>query len=63
MGMSGHMCAGPLRACVKVDNCFDQFSTGTLTCVKILEMGDECVATECVRSAIAGHFLLFGEDG
>jgi hypothetical protein len=36
MGMSGHESAGPLRACVKVDNCCDPFSVCTLTCVKTL---------------------------
>jgi hypothetical protein len=60
MGMSGHVCAGPLRAYVKVDNCCDPFSLGTLTCIKTLET---CVVTEYVRSAIVGHFLLFGKDG
>ena len=36
-GMSGHVSAGPLRACVKVDDCFDLFSAGTLTRVKTIE--------------------------
>jgi hypothetical protein len=36
-GKSGHECAGPLRACVKVADCCDPSFTGTLTCVKSLE--------------------------
>jgi hypothetical protein len=38
MGMSGHVSAGPLRACVKVDDYYDPFSTCTLTYVKTIEM-------------------------
>jgi hypothetical protein len=29
MGMSGHFNAGPLWACVKVDDCYDPSSAGT----------------------------------
>jgi hypothetical protein len=50
----------PLRTCVKVADCYDPSSAGTLTCVKMIET---CVksafSTVCVRSAIAGCFLLF----
>jgi hypothetical protein len=60
MGMSGHVSAAPLRACVKVDECCDSFSVGTLTCVKTLETCVKSIfATKCVRSAIVDHFLLF----
>jgi hypothetical protein len=34
MGMS----AGPLRACVNYDDCYDPFSASTLTCAKLLGM-------------------------
>jgi hypothetical protein len=37
MGMSGHVSASPLRACVNVDDCCDPFSVGTLTYVKMIE--------------------------
>jgi hypothetical protein len=30
----GHVSAGPLRTCVKVDNSCDSFFIGTLTCIK-----------------------------
>jgi hypothetical protein len=50
----------PLRACVKVADCYDPSSAGTITCVKVIET---CVkttfATVCLRSAIADCFLLF----
>jgi hypothetical protein len=50
----------PLRACVKVADCCDQFSVGILTCVKTIEMCVESAfTTVCVLSAIAGYFLLF----
>jgi hypothetical protein len=35
--LSGYESAGPLRACVKVADYYDPFSTGTLTHVKSLE--------------------------
>jgi hypothetical protein len=35
--MSGHESVGSLRACVKVADCYDPSSTGTLTYVKSLE--------------------------
>jgi hypothetical protein len=60
MGMSGHESAGPLRACVKVDEYCDLFSKGTLTCVKTIETCVESAfPTERVRSVVAGCFLLF----
>jgi hypothetical protein len=37
MGTSGNESAGPLRECVKVDDCCDLFSGGTLTLVKTIE--------------------------
>jgi hypothetical protein len=55
--------AGPLRACVKVDDCCDPFSAGTLTRVKTIETCVESgFATEFERFAIAGRFFYFGED-
>jgi hypothetical protein len=44
MGMSGHVSASPLRACVKVDDSCDPFFAGTLTYVKTIEM---CVESIC----------------
>jgi hypothetical protein len=35
--MIGHFGAGPLWACVKVDDYYDPSSTGTLTRIKLLE--------------------------
>jgi hypothetical protein len=50
----------PLSACVKVADCCDPSSTGTLTYVKMIETCVESIfATVCVRSAIASCFLLF----
>jgi hypothetical protein len=37
MGMSGHVNAGPLRACVKINDCCNLFSAGTLTYVNSIE--------------------------
>jgi hypothetical protein len=37
MGMIGHFDAGPIWACVKVDDCCDPFSAGTLTRVNSVE--------------------------
>jgi hypothetical protein len=34
--MIGHASAGPLRECVKVTNCYDPSSAGTLTHAKSL---------------------------
>jgi hypothetical protein len=63
MDMSADMSAGPLRACVKVDDCCDPFSTGTLTHIKMIEMCVESVfSTERMQSAIAGHFFCFSVD-
>jgi hypothetical protein len=54
----------PLRACVKVADCCDPSSAGTLTYVKTIETCVESAfATVCVRSAIVDHFFCFGEDG
>jgi hypothetical protein len=45
---------------VKVDDCCDPFSVGTLTYIKSIETCVESAFTiECVRSAIAGCFILF----
>jgi hypothetical protein len=61
--MIGHVSAGPLRACVKVANCCDPSSTGTLTCVKSLETcAESAFATVSERFAIANCFFGFGED-
>jgi hypothetical protein len=60
MSMSGHVSAGPLRACVEVVDYCDLSSVGTLTHVKMIEMCVESAfATERMRSTIAGCFLLF----
>jgi hypothetical protein len=54
----------PLRACVKVADCCDPSSIGTLTCVKMIETCVESAfATVCVRFTIADRFFCFGEDG
>jgi hypothetical protein len=53
----------PLRACVKVDDCYDPSSIGTLTCIKRIETCVESdFTTVCMRFAIADHFLLFGKE-
>jgi hypothetical protein len=53
----------PLRACVKVADCCDTYSMGTLTCVKMIETCVESIfATICVRFAIADHFFCISED-
>jgi hypothetical protein len=50
----------PLRECVKVADCYDPSSAGTLTCIKSIETCVESAfAIVCVRSAIAASFLLF----
>jgi hypothetical protein len=50
----------PLRECVNVADCYDPSFVGTLTCVKMIETCIESAFTTiCVRSAIAGCFLLF----
>jgi hypothetical protein len=60
MGMGGHESASPLKACLKVDDCCDLFFAGKLTDVKMIETCVESIfATECVRSTIVDHFLLF----
>jgi hypothetical protein len=49
MGMSGHVNAGHLWACVKVDDFCDPTSTGTLNHVKPLEYVYECAfTTDCM---------------
>jgi hypothetical protein len=62
--LSGHESAGPLRACVKIDDCYDPFSAGILTYVKMIETCVERVffTTERVVSAIADYLFCFGED-
>jgi hypothetical protein len=62
--LSGHESASPLRACVKIDDCYDPFSAGILTYVKMIETCVERVffATERVVSAIADYLFCFGED-
>jgi hypothetical protein len=56
--MSGQESAGPLKGM------FYLSSVGTLTFAKLIETYAESdFATERVRSAIAGHFFCFGEDG
>ncbi len=37
MGMIGHCGAGPIWACMKVDDCCDPFFVGTLTCIKMIK--------------------------
>jgi hypothetical protein len=62
--MSGHKSVVPIRACVKVADCYDLSFAGTLTYVKMIQTCVESnFITEHVRSAIAGHFFYFGEDG
>jgi hypothetical protein len=48
---------------VKVDDCYDPSSIGTLTCIKRIETCVESdFTTVCMRFAIADHFLLFGKE-
>jgi hypothetical protein len=57
-GMSGHKSTGPLK-----DMFYPSYAC-TLTFAKMIEMCVESnFTTERVRSAIAGHFFCFGEDG
>jgi hypothetical protein len=61
--MIGHASASPLRACVKVADYYDISSTGTLICVKTLEMCVESAfVTPSDRFSIADCFFGFGED-
>ena len=63
MGMSGHISAGPIWACVRVDDYCDPSVAGTLTRVKTIETCVESVlATVSGRFAIAHRFFYFGED-
>jgi hypothetical protein len=58
--LSEYFGTGPLWTWVKIDDWFDPSSTGTLTCVKMIETCVEnAFVTVCVQSAIAGCFLLF----
>jgi hypothetical protein len=41
----------PLRACVKVADCCDSSSTGTLTCVKSIVMCVESVLPPCPNNS------------
>jgi hypothetical protein len=60
--MIGNVSAGPLRAFVKVADCYDPSSTGTLTCVKKIKICVESAfATVCVRFVLADCFICFGE--
>jgi hypothetical protein len=62
MGMIGHFGAGPLWACVKVDDCYDSSSVVTLTRIKSLEI--IYWARFCHRLRVAynsGWLFLFGE--
>jgi hypothetical protein len=36
MDMGGHVSAGHLRVCVKVDDYCDLFSASTLSCIKLI---------------------------
>jgi hypothetical protein len=49
---------------VKVADCCDPSSAGTLTCVKMIETCVESAFTTiCMSFAIADRFFSFGEDG
>jgi hypothetical protein len=49
---------------MKVVDCCDLSSVGTLTCVKMIKTCVESAfATVCVRLIIADHLFCFGEDG
>jgi hypothetical protein len=62
--MVGHAGVDPLRVCIKVVDCCDSSSVGTLTCVRSLETCVEiALATVPDRLAIADCFFYFGEDG
>jgi hypothetical protein len=61
--MSGHKSVGPLSSYVKVADCYDPSSIGTLICVKSLEMfWESAFAPISNQFVIADHFFLFGED-
>jgi hypothetical protein len=57
--MSGYASAGPLRAYVKVANYCDPSFTGTLTCVKSLEMFVRVLATVFEQFIIVDRFFFF----
>jgi hypothetical protein len=60
----GTQVLNPLRAYVKVADCYDPSSLGTLTCVKMIKTYVESTcATVRVRFTIADYFFCFGEDG
>jgi hypothetical protein len=59
--MSGRESAGPLRACVKLADCCDPSSTGTLTCVTSLETcieSDFCHRIRTIRNSGSFSFVL-----
>jgi hypothetical protein len=63
MSMSGHESVDPLWACVKVDDCCDPSSVGTLTHVKLLK--NVCSARFYHRLRVAyisGLLFLFCDD-
>jgi hypothetical protein len=61
--MIGHVSASPLRACVKVADCYDPSSAGKLTCTKsLVTCVESSFATVSEQFAIADCFLCFGED-
>jgi hypothetical protein len=45
--MIGRASAGPLRACVKIADCYDPSSAGTLTYAKSLVMCVESILPPC----------------
>jgi hypothetical protein len=48
-GMIGHFGAGPIWACLKVDDCCDPSSAGTLTHINSLEnVCKRAFTTDCV---------------
>jgi hypothetical protein len=54
----------PLMTCMKVANCYDPSSIGTLIYIKMIEICVESAfATVCVRFTIADYFFYFGDDG
>jgi hypothetical protein len=49
MGMIGYFGIGLIWACMKVADCCDPSSAGTLTCIKSIEYVCECIfASDCV---------------
>jgi hypothetical protein len=62
MGMIGHVSAGPLRACVNVDDCCDPFSAGTLTRVNLIETVLRATLPPNACGCNSGSFFYFGEE-